>query len=453
MAAIGSRLKSVLSMVKTGVSVPVILELSIPVPITDDAITALSQKGLKISSKSDIAPLVYGTANEQVINALNTLPFVAAITYDEPVSIQLFPLAAKLERQESISVGETVKAIGADDLWNAGISGKGVKVGVIDTGVSTRHDMIKGSLKGTFSAVPDETVEDAHSHGSWCCSAVSGSSIQEDNVFLSGAAPGADLYALKALSDKGTGQMSWVNQCIEKAVIDFKCDILSMSLGSLTDLGGMDPTSKLVNEVTSKYGTICVIAAGNSFSPMTIGSPGGAIGALTVGSVAMNLPMRNVVSTFSSKGPTTTLVVKPEVATYGGNIIAPNISELIFAAGAFGSYTSMAGTSMATPQVAGALALLKQAKPDLSRLETEQLLAESNFPHAKDTLTGYGTINIAKMYALLDKPRLPLTELEKPLQILQSISAIPLAIRPKTKAEREQMNIVRLPVIRAVTAS
>jgi intein/homing endonuclease len=108
----------------------------------------------------------------------------------------------------------------------------------------------------------------------------------------------------------------------------------------------MDPTSKLVNEVTQRYNTLCVVACGNNFGPMTVGAPGGAVGAITVGSVALKLPKRGVVSTFSSKGPTTGLLVKPEIAAYGGNILTPGISEMIYAAGSFGEYTSMAGTCL-----------------------------------------------------------------------------------------------------------
>ena len=446
MGTIGNRLSQVMGMVKESVSLPVIIEMA--VAVDENALQELKRTGLRVSSTSRIAPLVYGMANAGTINQLSKLNQVAIVSYDEPTSVMNFPLAAKLEHQEIIPVSEAVNAMGAEAVWDQGITGKDVKIAIIDTGGSLNHPMLKDGIKDSYSAVPGETAEDHNDHGSWCASAAAGRPVESELGPLYGVAPGADLYILKALSNEGQGQMSWVNNCIEKAVLDYKCDVLSMSLGSLTDLAGLDPTSKLVNEVTQKYNTLCVVAAGNSFGPMTVGAPGGAAGAITVGSVALKLPKQGVVSTFSSKGPTTGLLVKPEIAAYGGNIITDGISELIYAAGSFGEYTSMAGTSMATPEVAGAMALLRQAKPDLSRIEVEQLFAEAQFPHPKDVLTGYGSIRVDKMYNRLFSPRLPLSELGKPLQVAQSIAAVPLTMIPR-EYSKEQLNVVRLPVIRA----
>ena len=446
MGSIGNRLSQVMGMVKEDVSLPVIIEITDL--IDDNTMLELRRTGLRVTSTSRIAPLVYGMANTETINKLSKLNQVAIVSYDEPTSVLNFPLAAKLEHQEIIPVSEAVDAIGAQDVWDAGITGKDVKIGIIDTGASLNHSMLKNGIKDSYSAVPDETAEDHHDHGTWCASAAAGRPVESELGPLYGVAPGADLYILKALSNEGQGQMSWVNNCIEKAVLDYKCDVLSMSLGSLTDLAGMDPTSRLINEVTQRYNTLCVVASGNSFGPMTVGAPGGAVGAITVGSVALKLPKQGMVSTFSSKGPTTGLLVKPEIAAYGGNIITPGISELIYAAGSFGEYTSMAGTSMATPEVAGAMALLRQAKPDLSRIEVEQLFAEVQFPHPKDILTGYGTIRVDRLYNRLFSPRLPISELGVPLQMAQSAAAAPLTLIPR-EYSKEQLNVVRLPVIRA----
>ena len=282
-------------------------------------------------------------------------------------------------------------------------------------------------------------------HNSWCCSAAAGRPVATEQGELVGAAPEADLYALKALSDKGTGQMSWVMQCIEKAAVDFNCDVISMSLGSLFDNGGLDPVSKLVNDVVQKHNVLCAVAAGNSFIPLSIGSPGGAIAAVTVGSYALRLPMAGTPSSFESKGPTTSLVIKPDTSAPGGNLLAPGIAEMILAAGAHGSYQHMAGTSMATPQAAGILALLRQAKPDLSRTEVEQLLAVSSFPVPKDTLRGYGPIRADTMYGNMGRALPPITRLQAPLNALQSTFFAPLTLIPRP--ENERLRTVRLPAI------
>jgi serine protease AprX len=351
------------------------------------------------------------------------------VFYDEPLYPALaLPFGLEVERQEVVPLGESVGATGAPELWDQGITGAGVRVGVIDTGTSQSHEMISPGLKDTFSAVPGESVEDENHHGSWCCSAAAGRPVSTEHGELVGAAPGADLYALKALSNKGTGMMSYVMQAIEKAAVDFKCDVISMSLGSLFDNGGVDPVSKLVNDVVQKYNVLCVIAAGNSFIPLSIGSPGGAISAVTVGSYALRLPAAGIPSSFESKGPTTSLVIKPDTSAPGGNLLAPGIAEMILAAGAHESYQSMAGTSMATPQAAG-----------------EQLLAVSSFPAPKDTLRGYGPIRVDKMYGNLGKALPPISKLQAPLNVLQSTLYAPLTLIPRP--ENERLRAVRLPAI------
>jgi len=441
---IDTRLKQVTAQLKENVSIPIIVELT--AAITPAAIQELTASGLQITSKSKISPLVYGTATNTSINTISNKSFVAKIFYDEPLYPALaLPFKTGLKRQEVVPLGESVAATGAPVLWEQGITGDGVKIGVIDTGVSQSHEMISPGLKDTFSAVPGETVEDENHHGSWVCSAAAGRPVSTEEGELVGAAPGADLYALKALSDKGTGKMSWVMECIENATLDFKCDVISMSLGSLFDNGGLDPISKLVNDVAEKYNILCIVAAGNSFIPLSIGSPGGAIKAVTVGSYALRIPMAGTPSSFESKGPTTSLVIKPDTSAPGGNIVAPGVSEMILAAGAHGSYQSMAGTSMATPQAAGALALLRQLKPDLSRSEVEQLFAISAFPTPKDTLRGYGPIRVDIMQRYLGKTLPPIDRLQAPLNTFQSALYAPFTLIPRP--ENERLKTVRLPGI------
>ena len=442
---IDSRLQQVLQQVKENVAVPVILDLT-GMPSRAD-LDELAQSGLRVTKTSRIHPTVYGRAMPGAIASLDALPFVARVFYDEPVyAANAVPFGIALPESVEIPIGESVAAIGAPALWEQGVDGKGVKVAVIDTGVSQSHEMLRDAIKGSFSAVPGETVEDANGHGSWCAGAVAGRPVESDIGTLVGAAPGADLYCLKALSDAGTGQMSWVMDCIEKAVLDFECPILSMSLGSMTDNGGLDPISRLVNEVTLNYGTICVVAAGNSGGPVTIGSPGGAISALTVGSVALKLPRPGMPSTFSSKGPTTTACPKPDISAPGGNVVVPvTVVELIVSAGAHGTYFGSAGTSMATPQVAGAVALLKQVRPCLTREDLEAVFSLAALPRPKDPMTGYGMLHVEKAAALLDKVTPDYLRLRRLMASVQAAISAPLAMLPRPQEERAWE--VRLPVL------
>ncbi len=443
MGTINRRLESVFAQVKTGVAVPVIVEVRQATPALAQEMGGL---GLQQPRTSAIAPFIYGRATEQVARAVARHPQVVMVSYDEPV-YQRVPgpfEVVHLEKKVIIPLGDAISDTGAPALWEQGLTGKGVKIAVVDTGVNQTHRMITPGLKGTYSAVPGEDVEDVHSHGTWCCGAAAGRKMTlPDGRVLVGAAPAADLYALKALSKDGTGQMSWVMDCMEHAVTDFKADSISMSLGSLYDNGGMDPISRLVNHLTMEHKVICCIAAGNSFAPLTVGSPGGAIGALTVGAISLVVPTKHSPSTFSSKGPTTTLGIKPDISAPGGNLLAPTVGELILGPAAGNEYANMAGPSMATPQVAGCMALLKQANPNLTRSAVEGMMLIAYAPKFKDTVTGFGPIDVKVILDAMDKPVPAALELQATFASLQAVPYYPFTLIPKP--EGADVQEIRLP--------
>jgi len=445
MGQIDRRLDSVFTQVKTNVAVPITVEVR---EVTAAMIRELGTMGLSGARGHTIFPYIHGKATEAVARAIAANPAVIRVSYDEPVYTRATgPFEVVHFKEKTIvPLSESVSEMGAPALWDQGLTGKGVRIGVIDTGVNQSHRMVSGGLRGVYSAVPNEDVEDIHSHGTWCCGAAAGRPVTlPDGRSLMGVAPGADLFALKALSREGSGQMSWVMDCMEYAVTKFGCQILSMSLGSLFDNGGMDPISRAVNHLVQNYGMICVIAAGNSYVPVSIGSPGGAILALTVGAFALHVPGKFHPSTFSSKGPTTALVVKPDVSAPGGNVVSSDVAELILGPAAHEEYAIMAGTSMATPQVAGCMALLKQARPKLSRADIEQLMFIASMPKIKDTLLGFGPIRVDKMYQALDQPAPAFMDLEVALSSLQVIPYYPLTLIPRPESQETQE--IRLPAV------
>jgi len=235
-------------------------------------------------------------------------------------------------------------------------------------------------------------------HNSWCQGCIAGtpySGVMEGQSFdLVGMAPDADLITGKVLSDDGSGKTSYVLKGMEKAY-DMGADIISMSLGSPISEAGNSPDSQMVEEL-AKEGVLCSVAAGNQYVNGSIGSPGDSRGALTVASVSYAMPARNMVSTFSSKGPTIDMRLKPDIAAFGGNVV-PEMNELLVSAGQHGELDAMAGTSMATPHTSGALALLVQAGMPTDVETAEYSLgqtAKKLTPVPKDINRGWGQLNV-----------------------------------------------------------
>ncbi len=349
----------------------------------------------------------------------------------------MYPLAAAYPESVTIPVSRAIEMIGATRLHEQGIKGKGIKVAVLDTGASLSHPMIKPNIIHAESMVDGETAEDAHSHGSWCASAIAGVPVSTSQGQIFGVAPEAKLIILKVLSDKGSGSMADVVRGMERAV-ELGADIVSMSLGSLFGTN-LSPDSRTLNELASRNGVLFVTAVGNSFAPMSVGSPGCAALSIGVGAVAMQIPENGAPSTFSSKGPTLDGIPKPDISTYGGNVLSPGSSELLYAAGAHGGYTGMAGTSMATPIVSGALALLLSAGVPRDRAVIEELFARTG-GQPLNTITGWGMLDVMKLHEAAAAGVAPL------LSVLGTVPyalAQPLyQLMPKPKPETIRLQIV-----------
>lgn len=348
----------------------------------------------------------------------------------------MYPLATAYPESVTIPITRAVELIGALKLHELGFTGKGVKVAVLDTGVSQDHPMIRPNIIHAESMVEGESPEDAHSHGSWCASAIAGLPTSTSQGTLMGVAPEAKLIILKVLSDKGSGSMADVVRGMERAV-ELGADIVSMSLGSLFGTN-LSPDSRTLNELATRNGVLFVTAAGNSFSPLSIGSPACAALSIGVGAVAMQIPSNGAPSTYSSKGPTLDGVPKPDISTYGGNVVSPGVAELLLAAGKSGSYTGMAGTSMATPIVSGALALLLSAGVPRNRAVMEELFARTG-GQPLNTITGWGLLDVMKIYQTAVAGVSPFLSLlgEAPFKIIQPFYQ--LIPRPKPETIRLQI--------------
>ncbi|MFI6647835.1 S8 family peptidase [Streptomyces sp. NPDC050529] len=288
-----------------------------------------------------------------------------------------------LDGRVKANLKDSVPLIGAPEAWAAGYTGKGVKVAVLDTGIDVNHPDFAGLIDGTVSFVPGEGVTDVNGHGTHVASTIVGSGAASggDNK---GVAPGADLFVGKVLSGaEGYGQDSWVMAGMQWAA-ESGADVVSMSLGDSYPTDGSDPMSQTVDALSAQYGTLFVIAAGNS-GPESISAPGAAASALTVAAT----DKQDQLASFSSTGPLAhSGGMKPDIAAPGVDITAARSQEMTD--GGEGLYRTLSGTSMATPHVAGAAAVLAQQHPDWNGAQLKEHLMST----AKGLDSGYSPYEV-----------------------------------------------------------
>ena len=251
-----------------------------------------------------------------------------------------------------------------------GLDGTGVTVAVLDTGVDQTHPDLAEQVAETRSFVPGETVTDVNGHGTHVASTVAGTGAASDGK-EKGVAPGADLAIGKVLNDAGSGAESWIIEGMEWGA--GRADVVSMSLGSPEASDGTDPMALAVDSLSESTGALFVIAAGNYGRVSGIGSPGAAQSALTVGAV----DGADERAYFQDMGPRLgDAVVKPEIVAPGVDVLAARSS----ASGGDGPYVSLSGTSMATPHVAGAAAIIAQQHPDWTGAQIRDALVSTAKP-------------------------------------------------------------------------
>lgn len=285
-------------------------------------------------------------ASPAAIQEIATMPNVEKIMLDIPVKLLL---------EDNIAWGVT--KINAPVAWS-NYTGIGVKVAVIDTGVNAHNDLQGRIVDGKNYITPGTAPRDDHGHGTHCAGTVAGDGVAG---IKTGVAPQATIQAVKVLSASGSGAWSNLWTAMEDLIQELpenRAKVVSMSLGGKPDATTRDRLRLACKNIIAA-GIIPVIAAGNSGpSANTVGSPGDVPEIISVGATDSN----NAIASFSSRGPTTwggVSYIKPDVA-------APGVTINSCRHDTANAYRTMSGTSMATPHVAGVVALMVQAKPGIN---------------------------------------------------------------------------------------
>ena len=277
-----------------------------------------------------------------------------------------------------------VADIKAPSSWQSGLTGKGINIAIIDTGAGPHSDLLIAGGTNVIAGSATTSYADDNGHGTHIAGIIA---AKGSNGGVEGVAPGASIYAVKALDSTGYGYTSDIISGIDWA-INNKMNIISLSLGS--DESDIAFESAVNTAYTD--GLLIVAAAGNDGNTLGTGTnteyPANYASVIAVGAVDSN----NTRAYFSSTGN------KVEVAAPGVNVKSTYLNN---------SYETMSGTSMATPFVAGDLALLKQKYPDYTNVQLRQLL-DTNVTDlgivGRDFLYGFGLIQAPQYVNITTKP-------------------------------------------------
>ncbi|MFF5211597.1 S8 family serine peptidase [Streptosporangium sp. NPDC000396] len=293
-----------------------------------------------------------------------------------------------LDGKARLPLDVSVKQIGAPAAWEKGYTGIGVKVAVLDTGIDAAHPDLAGKVAARENFSGDSDDRDLIGHGTHVASTIAGSGAASGGVYR-GVAPGATLLDAKVCATEF---------CDESAILagmqwaaEQGARVANVSLG-LPDAPGLDPLEEAVQTLTERYGILFVMAAGNFGGDGTVTSPGSADAALTVGAVDKS----DRLARFSSRGPRAgDSALKPDITAPGVSIQAARSKD----SPGEGSYTVMSGTSMATPHVAGSVAILAGRHPDWTPETLKAALMASARPQPDTGVfsQGAGRVDVARV--------------------------------------------------------
>ena len=320
--------------------------------------------------------IINAVAAEIPINAIEQIakdPRVRFIEHDGkvhalniPNSTERVPAPEKQVTPHGITRSNATKA------W-AQSTGKGVTVAIIDTGIDSTHADLAGRVTdgANFSTSDRAAWRDGHGHGTHVSGTVA---ANNDSIGVVGMAPDASLLAVKVLDDYGSGSYSNVTAGIEWSI--GKAQVANMSLGGTSDNQAL--REALIK--AHKKGLIVIAAAGNSGEDW--GNP-------------PNYPAAypEVVSTAAVDQKD----LRAYFSTYNKFVAIAAHGVAVMSCDKGGLYAKYSGTSMATPHVAGATALLRQTYPNESVVDLKRRLvcnAEDQWPQGRDNWTGHGILNV-----------------------------------------------------------
>jgi serine protease AprX len=321
-------------------------------------------------------------------------------------------------------------ATGSSGVINAGYTGYGIGVAVIDSGIRTGHPDLMNLYNGYSRVVYSQSfisgldASDQYGHGTHVAGIIGGNGYVS-NGWMQGVASRVNLINLRVLDANGAGSDSAVVAAIQRAIqlkSTYNIRVINLSLGRpVFESYTLDPICQAVEQAW-KSGIVVVVAAGNSGRDnsmntsgyATITAPGNDPYVITVGATSTHdtdNTSDDTVTSYSSKGPTLLdHIVKPDLVAPGNGLVsllvsgstldkaAPSAEVIPSAYGSYSStryYTRMSGTSMAAPMVSGAVALMLERIPSLTPDQVKARLmktANKSYPAYSRAYSNSGSV-------------------------------------------------------------
>ena len=293
------------------------------------------------------------------------------------------------------------REVRADQLWPLGTTGRSVTVAVLDSGVAADPDLVSPAnrILASVNFADQRSVADPGGHGTHVAGIIAGNGTRSAGEFV-GIAPEANIVDVRVLSSTGSGRISSVVRGIEWVLAHratYNIRVLNLSFGAPTVTSyRTDPMSAAV-EIAWRRGLVVVAAAGNSGPGRdTVASPGIDPYVITVGAADDHgtvTPRDDTLAPFSSWG-TAYSNAKPDLLAPGRRIVSIRVPgsaidslfpDHVVTARNGSTYIRLSGTSMATPVVAGAVALVLQGRPNLTPDQVKALLMGTTQPFGQDS--------------------------------------------------------------------
>lgn len=289
--------------------------------------------------------------------------------------------------------------IGSDYANEWGLTGKGVGVAVIDTGVHPHADLTSPNNRivafKDFINKKSEPYDD-DGHGTHVAGIIAGNGFASRGKYM-GVAPDANIIGIKVLNEDGGGSVSDVIAGIQWAIENkerYNIRVITMSLGTKAKTNyRQDPLCQAAEAAVGAGITVVTAAGNNGPKAETINSPAISPRVIAVGACddrKAASPKQVTVAEFSSRGPTADGTVKPD-------LLAPGV-KIHSLSNEGNGYTALSGTSMATPMVAGCAALLYEANPHFTPAKIKDAIVKNALSLGlSPDVQGAGLLDIRKI--------------------------------------------------------